>query len=142
MQFCQGVEIMNLKILSENDIKTVKYYTKDDKIPCSSLAYKTLVILSRLHGGLHNLPFGILDKFSYNESFCIQYFYKGSLPTTDPNHLSVLVFMAHLLAIRVEIQSTKKNGIKILFHERSHNKKNENLMYHPDLETASKGWKD
>ena len=123
-------------LLEKNDIDTVKYYTKDKDVPTVPLAYNTLVILSKLYGGLHNMPYGELEKFPYLETFCIEYYYKGCLATYDFSHLTTLVFLAHEMAIRVEIQPTKKNGIKILFHERSHKKDHEDLMWHPTLDQA------
>ena len=124
--------------LSENDISTLKYHTNYDEI--SSLAKKTLVIISNLYRGLHNAPYGFLDKFQFDETHCIEYDLKGVLATFDFDTLTRLVFLAHDLAVRVEIQSTRKNCVLILFHERTH-EKNTDLLFHPTLEQAVEWWR-
>lgn len=131
---------MNYK-LSENDLSEVKYNSKDCTVDLTPLTEKTLIILSKMLGGLHHLPFGHLGKLVMEKRSFISYLYQGSLATTDYNSLFILVLMAHELAVRVEIQRTKKNGILILFHERSHDIKSE-LPFHPTMDYAIKYFKE
>ena len=123
--------------LSKNDLDEIKYNSKDGDVKLSSLTEETLIILSKMVQGLHHLPFGDLGKLLIQDSFFIEYYYQGSLATTDYDALTILVIMAHELSVRVEIQRTKKNGIKLLFHERS-NAPRSNLQHHPTIEESIK----
>lgn len=90
--------------LSDNDKMIIKYYT--DK-PLSSNAEKTLIILSEAFGGLHHLDSDQLEVFDYQSSWYNQYLFNGSLATFDSQILTLLVIMAHDMAVRFEIQSSK-----------------------------------
>lgn len=90
--------------LSENDKMIIKHYTKK---PLSSNAEKTLIILSEAFGGLHHLDSDQLEAFDYQSSFYNQYLYMGSLATFDSQTLTLLVIMAHDMAVRLEIQASK-----------------------------------
>jgi len=128
--------------LSKNDRNTLTYVENYEKM--STLAEKVLIIISKLYRGLHNAPYGFLDKFPIKETFYIPFELKGTLATTDFNTLTRLVFMAHDLAIRVEIQSTRKHCTLIYFHERVHQHKDEKFestRHHPTLEQAIEWWR-
>lgn len=90
--------------LSENDKMIIKHYTKK---PLSSNAEKSLIILSEAFGGLHHLDSDQLEAFDYQSSFYNQYLHMGSLATFDSQTLTLLVIMAHDMAVRFEIQSSK-----------------------------------
>ncbi len=128
--------------LTDNDLDIIKHLEKERGVKCSSLGLKTLHILSILYRGLHHLPYGKLDDITIDETFYIEYQLKGNIATTDFNTLTRLVFAAHDLAVRVEIQNTKKHCQLILFHERKHNgdAKFENTEHHPTLKQAVDWW--
>lgn len=88
--------------LSENDMMIIKHHT--DK-PLSENARKTLTILSEVFGGLHHLDSDQLDLFDYQSTWYNQYLMHGSLSTWDFQNLTLLVIMAHDMAVRFEIQA-------------------------------------
>ena len=92
--------------LSENDLMIIKAYTKN---PISENAKKTLTILSEVFGGLHHLEGEQLQFFDYQSNWYNQYLLKGGLATFDSQHLTLLVIMAHDMAVRIEIQATVLN---------------------------------
>lgn len=96
-------ELENRYKLSENDLDIIKHYT--DK-PLSENARKTLTILSEVFGGLHHLEGDQLELFDYQSDWYNQYLLQGSLATFDAQHLTLLVIMAHDMAVRVEIQAS------------------------------------
>ncbi len=90
--------------LSTNDESIIKHHT--DK-PLSSNAEKTLIILSNVFGGLHHLDSDQLDLFDYQSDFYNEYLHHGSLSTFDGEQLTLLVIMAHDMAVRFEIQASR-----------------------------------
>ena len=96
-------QLENRYKLSENDLDIIKCYT--DK-PLSENARKTLIILSEVFGGLHHLEGEQLELFDYQSDIYNQYLLKGSLATFDSQHLTLLVIMAHDMAVRIEINAT------------------------------------
>jgi len=127
--------------LSKNDIETVGYHMPYEEV--SELAKNVLIIISNLYRGLHNAPYRFLDTFPLKETFYIPFELKGTLATFDFDTLTRLVFLAHDLAVRVEIQSTRKHCTLIYFHQRTHNniKDFKSTENHPTLEQAVKWWR-
>ncbi|MEK6861784.1 MAG: hypothetical protein AABY07_07485 [Nanoarchaeota archaeon] len=93
----------NRYCLSDNDLMIIKGHT--DK-PLSENAKKTLTILSEVFGGLHHLDSDQLELFDYQSDWYNQYLIQGSLSTWDFQNLTLLVIMAHDMAVRFEIQAT------------------------------------
>ena len=91
--------------LSENDLSIIKQYNGNK--PLSENARKTLIILSEVFGGLHHLDYDQLKFFDYQSTFYNEYLMHGSLATFDGMELTCLVIIAHDMAVRFEIQSTK-----------------------------------
>lgn len=96
-------ELKHRYCLSSNDESIIKHHT--DK-PLSENARKTLTILSEVFGGLHHLDSDQLDLFDYQSTWYNQYLFTGSLSTWDFQNLTLLVIIAHDMAVRFEIQST------------------------------------
>src|SRR3990167_4707088 len=90
--------------LADNDLDIIKHYTKE---PLSDQARKSLIILSEVFGGLHNLEAYQLKLFDYQSTFYNQYLLRSSLATFDSQQLTLLVIMAHDMAVRVEIKASK-----------------------------------
>lgn len=124
--------------LSTNDLDIIKHYTGDKAI--SSLAEKTLIILSKVFGGLHHLPNKQLEKFPYFETYCITYMHMGSLSTYDPGNLSGLVILAHDLAVRFSLAGKANHYIEFMFHERE--REGDFSKRHPTIENHAKGWRN
>ena len=91
--------------LSENDLSIIKQYNGNK--PLSENARKTLIILSEVFGGLHHLDYDQLKFFDYQSTFYNEYLMHGSLATFDGMELTCLVIIAHDMAVRFEIQSTR-----------------------------------
>lgn len=64
----------------------------------------------------------------------------GDLATFDYSRLTLLVFAAHQMAIRVEITSANPQYLRIMFHRR--NRGPENTRRHPTLDEAVALFKD
>src|SRR3972149_7618844 len=91
--------------LAENDLAIIKSYNGKKKL--SENARKTLIILSEVFGGLHHLDYDQLKLFNYQSTFYNEYLMHGSLATFDGMELTCLVIIAHDMAVRFEIQSTR-----------------------------------
>lgn len=88
--------------LSKNDLDIIQSYSNGK--PLSENARKTLIILSEVFGGLHHLEGSQLKIFDYQSSRYNQYLLKASLATFDNQQLTLLVIIAHDMAVRFEIQ--------------------------------------
>lgn len=74
---------------------------------------KAIKFFSEFYHGIHHFP-NELRKFG--RGWYMDHY--GDLATIDYNRLTILVFMAHRDAIRVEIQPTNKQHFKICIFER------------------------
>jgi hypothetical protein len=95
-------EVKQRYSLSDNDLMIIKGYSKK---PISENARKTLIILSEVFGGLHHLDSDQLELFDYQTTWYNSYLLRGGLATFDAQHLTLLVIMAHDMAVRLEIQA-------------------------------------
>lgn len=118
--------------ISDNDKMIIKHYT--DK-PLSSNAEKSLIILSEVFGGLHHLDSDQLEIFDYQSTMYNQYLHHGSLATWDNQLLTLLVIMAHDMAVRFEIQSTKLDPEDDYFDRKLIDKQLEDIRaeYYPKM---------
>lgn len=62
--------------------------------------------------------------------------YCESLSTYDFNDLTRLVFLAHDMAVRVQIEPSTRHYLKLLFHERTHGESNGKILHHHSLDQA------
>ena len=124
--------------LSDNDKSEIKMYAKGSEL--SSLAVKSLTILSYLFRGLHNSDRNQLAKFDFTNTMMCQYVMFGSMATWDDNKLTTLVVLAHKLAIRVELSPRAFRYVRLSFSER----KREGASYdrHPTIEEVVQDWSD
>ena len=123
--------------LSKNDLDIIKYYTKGKEI--SSLARKSMTILSNVFGGLHHLEPSQLEKFLWFENLYNEYSLARSLSTFDPQELTLLVIMAHDMAVRVTIRPCNFQYLKLQFHERQ--REGNFCTRHPSLESVTSGFR-
>ena len=101
--------------LSKNDEDIIKHYT--DGKPISENARKTLIILSEVFGGLHHLEQSQLRHFDWFSDYFNEYLIGGSLATFDGQALTLLVIIAHDMAVRLEIQPQSLHDIDDLAYE-------------------------
>ncbi|MBA4718948.1 MAG: hypothetical protein HRO68_07610 [Nitrosopumilus sp.] len=120
--------------LSRSDLGEISYYSKGKEL--SSLAKKSLIILSYMFGGLHNFPSTQKEKFEYSKESCIRGTLFGGMSTFDSDKLTTLVILAHELAVRVDVKPCSFRYLDIFFSERQR----EGRFYerHPSIEEAVK----
>lgn len=124
--------------LSKNDLDEIRYFSKEAKL--SGIAEKSLIILSYMFGGIHNLDYKQRKKFRYTDEHCTDYVMFGSMATWDANRLTTLVVLAHELAVRVEISPRSFKYVKITFWERR--RTGAPFERHPTLDEVLKFWRD
>lgn len=99
----------------------------------SELGRDVADLLGYLYQGLYHVS-GIVDKCEWDNKFYISLTHYNDLSTYDFNHLTTLVFLAHRMAIRVEIQPCNFKYLRILFHRRFRD--GNMTVRHPDIREA------
>ena len=84
----------------------------------SELGRDVADLLGYLYRGLYHVS-GIVDRCKWDDNHHISLTCYDDLSTFDFDNLTTLVFLAHRMAIRVEIQSCNFRYLRILFHRRS-----------------------
>jgi hypothetical protein len=84
--------------------------------------------------GIYHLDHKMLSKTNWSDNKYISINYRGDLSTYDNNGLSKLVFLAHWLCIRVEINPCNFKYIKISFSPRERG--NDIYKNHPKLDES------
>lgn len=123
--------------LSKNDLDEIRYFSKGQKL--SSIAEKSLIILSYTFGGIHHLDWKQRQKFRYTDEINTDYVLYGNMATWDSNQLTTLVVLAHELAVRVRIAPHSFKYLKITFWERTREGQNHNR--HPSMDEVLKYWR-
>lgn len=99
----------------------------------SELGRDVADLLGYLYQGLYHVS-GIVDKCEWDNNHYISLAHYNDLSTYDFNHLTTLVFLAHRMAIRVEIQPCNFKYLRILFHRRFRD--GNMTVRHPDIREA------
>lgn len=129
--------------LSDNDKHEIAYFCKHYKKqegPISSLAEKALVVISRLYGGLHNMPWEHKEKFDYYDNQHVSIIWFGGMATFDSDKLTTLVFLAHELALRIEVSPRAFRYLKISFWERK-GRTGSLFDRHPSIDEVISFWR-
>jgi len=124
--------------LSDNDLDEIKLFSNGQKL--SSLAKKSLMILSYTFGGIHHLDYNQRKKLRYADEHCFEYVTSDSFATWDSNKLTTLVVLAHELMVRLEIDSHSFRYLKIRFWERTC-RKGSTYERHPSIDEVIKYWR-
>ena len=66
--------------LSDGDLAEIKYSSNNQKL--SSLAKKSLTILSYTFGGIHHLDYNQRKKFRYTDELCVEYITNENFATS------------------------------------------------------------
>lgn len=85
----------------------------------SELGKNVADLLGELFGGIYHLDPKSLMRTDWSNNHYIEFSLgHKDLSTVDFNELTTLVFLAHHMAIRVNIEGSKKNYLRLLFHQR------------------------
>lgn len=85
----------------------------------SSLGESVADLLGDVFKGIYHLPDTALNKVKWDNDYCIEFTYYGSLETVDFNLLTILVVLAHDRMIRVSIRGIGPGYMRLQFHQRN-----------------------
>jgi hypothetical protein len=88
-------------------------------------------LIDAVYGGLHNGPTKIDKHADYYWTWC----HYGEMATFDFDKLTVLVFMAHLLCVRVSLAGAANKYMRVMLHNRK-TREGQMSVRHPDLDQA------
>lgn len=102
----------------------------------SPLGRNVADFLGELHYGIYHLDYGALKRVDWTDNLHIQIvlYDGGQLATTDFDTLSRLVFLAHHMALRVELKAASSKYMRYIFSQRQRS----GAIYerHPELDEA------
>lgn len=87
------------------------------KVKCSPLGKTVANILGYVGGGIYNAPINS-HKVDWNDNYCLEVAWEGSLANWDFRKLTLLVVECHRRLIRVEISPLNFRNIKLMFWKR------------------------
>lgn len=126
-----GADWMQEQLDALHKIAPKKY----PEVKMSPLAIKVADFLGEWVYGIYHLSQKELFKVDWTNNRHIEIsIYNYCLSTFDDNDLTRLVFLAHEMALRVQIEPSTHHHLRIMFHERSHHKGP--MLYHPTLDEA------
>jgi hypothetical protein len=102
-------------------------------IVLSDLGRSVADLLGYQYRGLYHIK-GIVEKCEWDNTYFISITVPTSFSTFDFNDLTTLVFLAHRMAIRIEIQACNFHYLRLLFHRRS--REGNGFVRHPDIREA------
>lgn len=111
------------------------------KQPMSDFGRDVANLLGEWQAGIYHLDTKQLYKVEWNNTHYIELnLFHRSISTFDDSSLTRLVFLAHHLAIRVEISPCNMQSIKLRFHRRF--RIDDYDHRHPTLDEAVKRFKE
>lgn len=114
---------------------------KGQTIQISPLGRDVADLLGELFYGIYHISPKALNKTDWGNPHWIEITIGyQDFATTDFNHLTRLVFLAHHLAIRCSLDAVARQHIRLLFHRRE--REGDYSRRHPHLEEAVKSFKD
>ena len=106
----------------------------------SDLGKSVADLLGELFGGIYHLDHKSLNKVDWSNKNYIEISIGWqSWSTVDFDQLTRLVFLAHHMAIRVDLTPTKYQFVRLLFHQRG--RVGNNSERHPTLDEAVEKFK-
>lgn len=107
----------------------------------SELGKNVADLLGELFRGIYHLDYKQLRKVDWSNSYYIEFILGWkTLSTFDFDELTRLVFLAHHMAIRVEISPHAFKFIRLMFHQR--NRDGDFAHRHPTLDDAVSTFKN
>lgn len=103
------------------------------KVEPSPLGALVADILGVVYGGIYNAPINH-RKVAWADPLWIEVAAYGSLDTYDGNRLTKLVFLAHALCVRVEVNPCNMKHLKICFSPRE--REGGTWKRHPTIDQA------
>lgn len=107
-------------------------YCKD--VEMSPLGVQVADLLGYLYAGIYHLNRTSLSKVDWTNPTHIQVTVYGGLATYDGQELTRLVFLAHAMCLRVEVDAAARNYLRLIFHPRQRD--GGNWQRHPTLDQA------
>jgi len=117
-----------------NDYSGAEWLESAIKKPLSPLGTQVADFLGYLFHGIYHLPHSIKLADWQNDQWIELSIPTNSLATTDYDGLTRLVFLAHFMALRVQIQSSSPSRVKLIFHQRKRGGRY--FEHHPSLQEA------
>lgn len=108
--------------------------------PISPLGRNVADLLGELFAGIYHVDNKSLSKANWdNDSYIIISIGYKDWSTYDSGNLTRLVFLAHHMAIRVDIDPSRYGYVRLLFHQRT--RSGNSLERHPTLDEAVENFK-
>lgn len=118
---------------SNHDHGATKWIESASKKQASDLGARVAIILDRWKG-IHNVS-KTLSKAEWDNAHYISFPIYGGLSTFDSNGLTKLVFLAHDLCVRLEIEGASNKYLRLIFSIRERSE-GDWWNHHPTLEQA------
>lgn len=110
---------------------------KHPQTELSQLGKKVADFLGDWQYGIYHLSQKELFKADWSNNHHIEIsIFCSCLSTTDYNDLTRLVFLAHAMALRVQIEPSTHHHMRLMFHERTHSASDGRTLHHPSLDEA------
>lgn len=118
----------------------LKYWVPKGQEP-SEAGYRVADLLDIALGGLHHLDRNAASKADWTDPHFVALNWRyPNLATFDGEVLTRLVFLAHDLCIRIEIDAAKARVPRLYFHPR-HGRTGGFSARHPTLESQIESWR-
>lgn len=106
----------------------------------SPLGKSVADLLGELFAGIYHIDTSRLRAVDWsNNDYILISLYVSGFSTFDYDNLTRLVFLAHHLAIRVEVRPCNFQYLRLLFHQR--NRSGNYFLHHPTLDQAVANFK-
>ena len=107
---------------------------RDPEMKLSPLGKAVADLLGEWMYGIYHLNYKSLYKVDWSNNHYIEIsIYCSALSTCDYNDLTRLVFLAHHMAIRIQLEPSTHHHMRMMFHQRT---RGGHGQYHPTLDTA------
>ena len=129
-----------MKYAGADWLKSNMKFLKPDMTTVSELGCKVADLLGELYAGIYHLDNKTIEKVEWNNKSYIQVTIGWKdWSTFDFDILTRLVFLAHHMAIRVDLTPVKYQYMRLLFHQR--NRSGDIFHRHPTLDEAVASFK-
>lgn len=109
---------------------------KNPEVVISELGIKVANLLGEWQRGIYHMEHSKLYKANWESNQWIEVsMWCSGMSTYDFDDLTRLVFLAHEMALRVQLEPSAHHHVKLIFHPRS-NDSDKRYMWHPNLDEA------
>ena len=118
---------------------SLKYWHPDMQV--SPLGRNVADLLGELFYGIYHLDGGALSRVVWNDTHHIQVSIGWNIwATVDSDNLTRLVFLAHHMALRVDLEPSRNQYVRLLFYRRV--RSGRYYQRHPSLDDAVAAFKE